>query len=116
MTEGAWYPALAFMAYTGARRGWRDVDLVGGTVTIARSLSDTRDGLAFKTPKNGKSRDVERSSSLVAILKSHRAAQAKERLALGSAYADGDLVFALPDGNPIRPSEPVRRSGQNAVE
>ncbi len=40
---------------------------------------------------------------LVAILNSHRAAQAKERLALGSAYAVGDLVFAMPDGNPIRP-------------
>ncbi|HEY0396089.1 MAG TPA: hypothetical protein VGD01_16460 [Candidatus Elarobacter sp.] len=44
----AFYPAVAFAAYTGARRGevlavrWRDLDLIGGTVTIARSLSDTR--------------------------------------------------------------------------
>ena len=124
----AFYPAVAFTAYTGARRGevlavrWRDLDLTGGTVTIARSLSDTRDGLAFKTPKNGKSRDVELPASLVAILKSHRAAQAEERLALGSVYADGDLIFAMPDGNSIRPwnfgaafADLVRRAGVTRI-
>jgi integrase len=66
--------------------------------------------------------DVELPSSLVAILKSHRAAQAKERLALGSAYAGGDLIFAMPDGNPIRPwnfgaasADLVRRAGVTRI-
>jgi integrase len=65
---------------------------------------------------------VELSSSLVAILKSHRAAQAKERLALGAAYEDHDLVFAIPDGNPIRPwnfgaafVDLVRRAGVTRI-
>jgi integrase len=124
----AFYPAVAFAAYTGARRGevlsvrWRDLDLENGTVTIARSLSDTRGGLAFKAPKNGKSRDVELPASLVAILKSHHAAQARERLALGAGYADGDLVFARPDGSPMQPwnfgaafADLVRRAGVTRI-
>ena len=41
--------------------------------------------------------------TLCAILKTHHATQAKERLALGSNYKNGDLVFAHADGSPISP-------------
>jgi len=41
--------------------------------------------------------------ALAAILKSHRAAQAEERLFLGPAYQDQDLVFAHADGSAIDP-------------
>ena len=105
----AFYPAIAFGAFTGARRGevlalrWQDLDLDGGLATIARSLTDARKRLAFKTPKNGKSRSICISAQLVTILRSHRAAQAAERLAMGASYQDGDLVFALPTGQPIPP-------------
>jgi integrase len=105
----AYYPALAFLVYTGARRGealavrWDDLDLAGGSVTIRRSLSDTKAGLAFKEPKNGKPRSVSIAPELVAILAEHREAQAKERSAMGLAYQDDDLVFSRADGSPIRP-------------
>lgn len=108
-SQAAYYPAIAFMAYTGARRGealairWRDLDLEGGFVTICRSLSDTKGSLTFKAPKNDKSRVVSIPPELVAILSEHKDAQAKERWAMGSAYQDADLVFARPDGSPIRP-------------
>jgi len=71
---------------------------------IARSLTDAPRGrLSFKDPKNGKSRTICLSAQLAAILRSHRAAQAAKRLALGSAYHDEGLVFAQPDGRPTPP-------------
>jgi integrase len=83
---------------------WRDLDIDNGTATIARSLTDAPRGrLSFKTPKNGKPRTIFISTQLVATLRSHRVAQAAERLALGHAYHDEELVFAGPDGHPIRP-------------
>ena len=36
-------------------------------------------------------------------MRSHRARQLQERLALGDGYDDEDLVFAKPDGGPIHP-------------
>ncbi len=41
--------------------------------------------------------------TLCAILKSHRAEQAKERLLIGAAYKNQDLVFAHADGSPVDP-------------
>jgi integrase len=105
----AYYPALAFLVYTGARRGealalrWDDLDLTGASVTIRRSLSDTKGSLAFKEPKNGKARSVSIAPELVAILTEHREAQAIERSAMGTAYQDDGLVFSRADGSPIRP-------------
>jgi integrase len=120
----AFYPAVAFAAYTGARRGevlalrWSELDLDAATVTISRSLAQTRDGLFFKEPKSGRSRTISISSTLVAILRSHRAAQNAEKIALGAAYQDEGLVFARPDGTTFTPwnfgaafRDLVRRAG-----
>jgi len=120
----AFYPAVAFAAYTGARRGevlalrWSELDLDAGTVTISRSLAQTRDGLFFKEPKSGRSRTISISTTLVATLRSHRAAQSAEKLALGAAYHDEGLVFARPDGSTLTPwnfgaafRDLVRRAG-----
>lgn len=63
------YAAVAFAAYTGARRGevlavkWSDLDMDNGTATIRESLSSPKSGLAFKKPKNGKARYCDRSRS-----------------------------------------------------
>lgn len=90
------YPALVFAAYTGARRGevlatrWPDLDLDGGTVTIRQSLAQPRSGLAFKRPKNGHVRTIAITSELVAVLRSHKARQAAERVYLGDRYHRGD--------------------------
>jgi integrase len=65
----AFYPAIAFLAYTGARRGealaLQCADLASGTETIRRSLSDTEAGLAFKLPKSGKPRSLSIAPELV---------------------------------------------------
>ena len=48
-------------------------------------------------------------SSLVAILRAHRARQAAERLALGDAWCERGLVFCSEMGTPLDPSN-VRRT------
>jgi integrase len=125
----AFYPAVAFAAFTGARRGevlairWRDLDLDNGTATIARSLTDAPRGtLSFKSPKNGKARTICISSQLVEILRSHHAAQAAERASFGAGYQDEDLAFSQPDGSPIPPwnfgeafCDLVRRAGVPSI-
>lgn len=108
--SGCWcLPAfLELSAATGARRGevlalrWSDVQ--DGVVIITRSLSQTRAGLVFKEPKNQKTRPVVLPESAMCALKVHRAAQDVFRSQFGHAYkADLDLIFANPDGSPLRP-------------
>jgi integrase len=100
------YPAVFFGAYTGCRRGeicalrWQDVNFEEGTVTIGRSVTER---LEFKTTKNDKVETITMEADLAAVLKTHRAAQAGERLFLGPAYNDQGLVFAHADGSPIKP-------------
>lgn len=100
------YPAMAFAAYTGARRGevlalrWQDVNFEERSVTIARSVTEH---MEFKAPKNDRTRTISMPDTLCAILGSHKANQATERLFLGGAYKDSDLVFARADGTPNDP-------------
>lgn len=100
------YAAIVFASYTGCRRGeilavrWSDINFDGGEVTISRSLTER---MAFKTPKNDKTRTIVISGGLCSVLRSHRAAQAEERLFFGARYKDQDLVFAHADGSPIDP-------------
>ncbi|MGH7749090.1 MAG: tyrosine-type recombinase/integrase, partial [Candidatus Dormibacteria bacterium] len=55
----------------------------------------------YKRPKNDKVRAVCVSAELLAILQSHHAVQSAEKIAVGPAYHDEDLIFAKPDGTPI---------------
>jgi integrase len=100
------YPAVAFAAHTGARRGevlalrWSEVNFDRRLVTIARSITER---MEFKSTKNDKSRTISMPPPLCAILKTHGAEQAKEKLFLGAAYKNEDLVFAHADGSPVDP-------------
>jgi integrase len=117
-------PVLLAIA-TGLRRGeilalrWRNVDLKAGTLAVRQALESTRDGLSFKQPKTQKSRRlVPLPPFAVEALREHRKRQAEERLRIGPAYKDHDLVCAAPDGRPWDPdsfspafAKFVRRSG-----
>jgi integrase len=59
--------------------------------------------MEFKAPKNDKVETIAMPDSLSSVLKKHHAAQAEERLFLGPAYKDQDLVFTHADGSPIDP-------------
>lgn len=109
------YTLWLFYVLTGVRRGealalqWSDVDLGAATTTIRRSLVPVDHRLVFGEPKTDKGRRrISLDSQLVAALRAHRRDQAKERLLVGSAFDDQDLVFCHPDGSPLRPEQVSR--------
>ncbi len=53
--------------------------------------------------KTGRARVIELDRQTLAALRTWRAHQAEERLLVGSAYEDNDLVFCRPDGRPYQP-------------
>jgi integrase len=104
------YAAWALAASTGMRRGevlglrWCDVDLDAGRVSIRQTLVTVGYRVEYGTPKTDRGRrQIPLDTRTVAILRSHRARQAQERLAWGPAYDDADLVFAREDGRWVHP-------------
>lgn len=105
---------LALM--TGARLGevlglrWADVDLDARVMYVRQTLVEhfTQKGreswYSFKEPKSGKGRPVDLDAGTVARLKSHRKSQLEERLRLGVAWPELDLVITTAIGQPVRPS------------
>lgn len=106
-----WYLGtfLEMCAATGARRGevlaLRWPDIRDGRVLIARSLTQTKDGLAFKGTKTEDSvRPVSLPVSAMKALEAHRHRQDEFRRQFGPDYrTDLDLIFANPNGTPVKP-------------
>ena len=108
---GPWCLAtfLEVAAATGTRRGevlalrWSDIQ--DGRAIITRSLTQTRQVLEFKGTKTETPRDVKVPASALATLDAHRRRQNEFREQWGPDYrADLDLIFANPDGTPLRPN------------
>ena len=104
------YAAFLLAATTGMRRGevlglrWRDVDLAAARVSIRQTLVTIGYALAWSTPKTDRGRrNVALDPITVEAFRTHRARQLEERLMLGPAYQDDDLVFCQADGTPIHP-------------
>jgi integrase len=100
---------LEVAAATGARRGevlalrWSDIQ--EGRAIITRSLSQTRQVLKFKDTKTERPRDLKVPASALAALDAHRKRQDEFRAQFGPEYrSDLDLIFANPDGTPLRPN------------
>jgi integrase len=108
--------ALRLIAFTGIRRGeccglrWSDVDLDAGTATIRQQLTQSGRAREFGEPKTRRgARVLALDSGTIAALRTHRAAQATERLAWGPTYNALDLVFCREDGSPLAPDQVSRR-------
>jgi len=92
-------------AVTGMRRGelvglkWADVDFDSGQLAVRRSVEQTRGGVRCKTPKSRKARTIQLSTHAFDVLKKHRTAQGRVKLAMGPAYEAHDLVFPREDGS-----------------
>jgi integrase len=108
--SGPWCMAafLEVAAALGARRGevlalrWSDIQ--DGRAIIARSLTQTKQVLAFKGTKTEKPRVVKIPESTLAMVEVHRKRQDDFRRQFGPDYkADLDLIFANPDGTPLKP-------------
>jgi integrase len=98
----------------GARRGevlaLRWSDIVDGRAIIARTLSQTKEGgLTFKPVKGHEATEEPRvvaiPEDVLVKLAAHRKQQDEFRVQFGPDYrADLDLIFANPDGTPLKPN------------
>ena len=101
--QGHRYETLfAVTLFTGMRESeimglmWDCIDFERGTITINKQLQRLRGNggeYRFMSPKNGKKRIITPAVSVMALLKKHQAAQAKQRLFVGEGWEDSGLVF-----------------------
>jgi integrase len=100
---------LAFALITGMRPEeylglkWSDLDLNKKTATIQRALLWRKGGGWYfdETKRNRSRRTIPFSDSFAENLKHHKRQQLEQRLKLGSAYQNNDLVFPTSLGTPL---------------
>jgi integrase len=82
---------------------WEDVDFGEKLLRIRFALTEADGGLVLAGLKTDRSRrTLVMPAAAAAALRALRTEQATERLRLGGAYADQDLVFCRADGSPSR--------------
>src|SRR5262249_16211329 len=92
----------------GLRRGeiaalrWCDVNLACSQLAVVQSAEQTRAGIRYKEPKNGRARTVALSPTMATELNAHRIKQAEEFLKIGKRTGDDDFVITQADGSPLR--------------
>ena len=113
--DGEYYNLFYCYLFTGMRRSellatrWSDVDLIGMTISVSRSmqyLGKVKQHITFKEPKSASSRRlIALSPDNVMVLRQQREYQQKTRqsLNLPELTAD-DLVFSHYDGSPYLPN------------
>jgi integrase len=83
---------------------WRDVDLEGETLTVARALQRLDRRLQLVEPKTARSRRTLALPEIVAsALREHRERQLEERRLAGSSWHELGMVFTNRRGGPIHP-------------
>ena len=104
------YVPVLLAVSTGMRRGeilglrWADVDLAAGALSIAQTLTQSRQGIEFQSPKTPRSRRrIALPELTVETLRHHRIRQTETFLRIGRGRSDGDLVVCRATGEPIPP-------------
>lgn len=110
--EDRLYALWHLYAFRGLRRGeacgleWDEVDLTGGSIAIVRQRISIAGVVYEDTPKSDAGeRVIALDEETAGVLRSHRLAQRKDRMAAGSAWVDSGKVFSAPDGSPLDPSD-----------
>ncbi len=103
-SKGADIEAFVLTALnTGLRRGellaltWEDVDMKKRIINVNKSY-DTKARTIGKPKTEGSIRQVPFPQSIVEVLKRHKTAQNKEKLAMGASYMQNNLVFCRYNG------------------
>jgi len=81
----------------------RHVDLNRAQISVEESVEQTKTGIRYKPPKNGKGRAVALSKSLLQELRDHRVRQAEKLLKIGVRLSEDTFVVAQADGSPLQP-------------
>jgi integrase len=110
-------PLFRLAAMTGMRRGevcglrWSDVDLDKGRIEVRQQLLVIGGKLVFseRTKTDHGRRRIDLDPGTVAVLKSQRVRQGKDRWAMEGGYQDHRLLFAQPDGTPVNPESVAKR-------
>lgn len=101
---------IVLAALCGLRRAeiaalqWGQVDLAAAQLAIVQSAEQTHSGVRYKPPKNGRSRTVAMSTTVLEELRTHRTQQAQELLRLGVRQTDATFVCCREDGKPLKPN------------
>jgi integrase len=98
MIATAWQTGLRLGELCGIR--WADVDLDAGTARVARTAASTGAPVFMQEPKSLSPRSP-CPGATVALLRAHGKRQAEDRLRLGPAWQDNDLVFATSRGTAL---------------
>jgi integrase len=100
----------ALLLTRGLRRGelaglrWDHVDIEGGVLRVAETRVVVDGKAVESSPKTASGRgSIPLDGSLVALLRTHRARQAAEKLAAGEAYSDGGYLVCDELGQPCHP-------------
>lgn len=106
-----WRMITHLLIVTGCRRGeiaalkWSRVDLDNGRLEISANLCYSKEmGIYETTTKTGNVRFVNIPKETIALLRKHRAAQARLQLANGDRWQDTGYLFTQDDGQPINPT------------
>ncbi|GEM_PF-69372 len=105
------YALFHLTTFIGLRRGevcglrWTDLDLDGGTATVAEQLVTVNWAVEAGKPKSDAGeRDVALDKGTATVVKAHRIAQVADRLAWGTAWVDSGRVFTREDGSELHPA------------
>jgi integrase len=116
-SEDRLYPLYHLLVHTGLRRGeacavhWDDLDLDLDTATLTVRWQIVQHGwaTAIESPKTDDSQaTIAVDTATIAVLRTHRACQHRERLAAGPAWTTTGLAFTTPTGGAMhRPRSPT---------
>jgi integrase len=112
------FEALYVLAiHCGLREGellglkWDDLDLEVGTLSVCRTLSETKEvGRMFEPPKNSNGRSTKLTPGGIEALRDHLARQLEEIKRAGDRYKDQGLVFPSQTGTPMNAKNLTARS------
>jgi integrase len=116
ITEDQLYPMWWLIALRGLRRGeaaglrWCDVDLEGGTITIAQQRIAYGRTVQVGPPKTAASRrTIPLDRATIRLLREHRSRHQAECDRGDGRWQDSGYLFTAPDGQPLHPDWLTRR-------